>query len=248
MDLRKEQKKTESLSICSVNICGLSERSRFALDQYVSTKGLDIVAVQEAGRVKKDTINLAHMNPFCDSNQGANKGCVLYVHEDLRFIPLPSIAAVSKQIDSVWGLVVIGSKRIIVGTVYVKLSYNQAINEVLEMLERADKEAQRLSANGVILAGDYNARHTNWGDTTVNTYGKQLAAGIDYHRFDLVGPSSPTFVSANGHSLIDLFITTNSIVDNVSYCKTDDQACLFTGAPFRGHLPASCNNEHQIKL
>ena len=35
------------LTICSINICGLSDRSQFMLNKYIEDNNIDILAVQE---------------------------------------------------------------------------------------------------------------------------------------------------------------------------------------------------------
>ena len=46
------------LNICSINICGMSDRSQLCLDKFCSDKQLDILAVQESFTVNKENLNL----------------------------------------------------------------------------------------------------------------------------------------------------------------------------------------------
>ena len=118
-DSKKEQpRQNEYIKVCSINICGLSERSRFMLDKYVFDKQIDIVCVQETGSTDLSKLNLCNMNAATDSNKAANKGCALFVRSGISSTPLPEISKISSQIDSVWSLVVLNNKRYVMGTVY----------------------------------------------------------------------------------------------------------------------------------
>merc|ERR1712105_21410 len=90
---------------------------------------------------------------------------------------------------------------------------------------------------GVIVTGDYNARHFSWGDSVNNEYGKQPVDLLDHTRYSISIPKSQTFLCANGGSYIDFSIISNNIVDSVNSCKTQEGVELFSGAPTRGHLP-----------
>ena len=143
----------------------------------------------------------------------------------------------SKNLDSCWGLVVAHKKRFIFGNIYVKLNYKEAIPEVLKMLEAAKQKQAELKASGIILTGDFNARHQSWGDSCSNYYGKILAESLDNTSYSLCTSQSPTFLCSNGSSYIDLNIISTDIAEAVVSCRTDDEVELFSGAPARGHVP-----------
>ena len=228
------QKQKEHLNICSINICGLSQRSQLALDHYADQQHLDIIAVQETGT---EVPSLSNMNMLRDSNKAANKGCALFLRDCYSMTNLPQIATLSKQIDTVWCLCVFGAKRIIIGTIYLKLSYGKGVKELNLMLEAAKAEALRLKAAGVILCGDLNSRHTVWHDTTTNQYGKDLIESIDHLSFSISSARTPSFLAVNGSSNIDLFITSNTLSNQLLTPTTDVEVELFSGAPLRGHVP-----------
>ena len=95
-DSKKEQpRQNEYIKVCSINICGLSERSRFMLDKYVFDKQIDIVCVQETGSTDPSKLNLCNMNAATDSNKAANKGCALFVRSGISSTPLPEISKIS---------------------------------------------------------------------------------------------------------------------------------------------------------
>ena len=229
----------KTIKICTINICGLSVRSKMLVNKYNDIKDIDILAVQETGSGDLLNLELLNMSVICDTNKASNKGTALYVNNKHSITKLDTISKLSRNIDSCWGLVVIGKKRYIIGNVYVKLNHKPAITEVLKMLRAAEQKQTELKASGIILTGDFNARHLSWGDTVNNYYGNCLAEGLDNTKYSLCTSETPTFLCANGSSKIDLFILSNSLADLVESCKTDEDVELFSGAPTRGHVPVT---------
>ena len=105
------------------------------------------------------------------------------------------------------------------------------------MLKAAKDKQVQLKASGVILTGDFNARHLSWGDKMNNEYGKQLVDSLDHSQYSICISKTPTFLCANGGSYIDFSIISNNIVDTVVSCTTKEDVELFSGAPTRGHVP-----------
>ena len=87
-----------------------------------------------------------------------------------------------------------------------------------------------------LFFGDLNARHTYWGDKSCNLLGEELVQIADH--FSILNDGEPTFLAANGYSVIDLCICYGPLFDRCKhYLSTDEFAELFTGAPQRGHVP-----------
>ena len=242
---KKDDNKQRRLKICSINIGGLSERSRFMLDKYVSEKNIDVLCVQETGTADMDRHKLWNMNVSLDVNKGKNKGCALFTRNDLSTTPLPQIAEVSRDVDSVWSLVVVNNKRYVIGTVYLKLGHEKGMPELLKMLDLARLCAIKYHAAGPLLIGDLNARHTLWGDSSTNKYGALLRDELDPMKYSILAPDDPTFLAQNGSSMIDLSIVSNGLIGKVTPPTTDNLANLYSGAPLRGHVPVhiSINTE-----
>ena len=225
------------LKMCSVNICGLSSRSQFVLNKYIESDCIDILKMQETGTADLTKLEIQNMSVISDRNNAVNKGTALYVSNKYSITNLESISKITKNIDSCWGLVTAHNKRYIIGNVYVKLNYSSAIKEVLKMLKAAQQKQTQLRAAGVIMTGDFNARHLSWGDSINNEYGRILSESLDNTLFSICTSKSPTFLCANGSSHIDLSIISNNLVESVIACYTDDEVELFSGAPARGHVP-----------
>ena len=234
---RSRNSSKKGIKICSINICGVSHRSRMVLDKYAHDENIDILLVQESGSCDKDKLGLTNIRTFTDTNKSANRGAALYVHDSIPCTNLTELSKLSIHIDSAWGLAVINKKRYIIGSIYVKLNYNHAIKEVLMMLNKAELLSKKVKAAGVILAGDFNARHSLWGDTVNNDYGNQLVDNLDNNQFTLLTSKTPTFLCEKGSSFIDFIIVSNGLSDKLDPCYTDDIIELYSGAPLRGHVP-----------
>ena len=226
-----------SIKCCSINICGMSKRSKHMLEKYSSDEGFDLIFVQESESDNQEKLNLCNRKVLTDTNNAQNHGVTIYTHINHTCTLIPEISQLSKNIDSVWGLAVIKSKRYLVGSVYVKHHYPEGISEVINMLNVANQMSTNLKACGVFLQGDFNARHLAWGDKCNDTYGNELVKFLDQNVFTVVAPDSPTFLCKNGHSKIDFAIVTKTLASQVQSCYTDDEVELFSGAPLRGHVP-----------
>ena len=225
------------LKICSINICGMFERSRFMLDKFEDVNTFDVITVQESETIDEEKLNITNMKTFTDDIRARNKGAVIYTRRKHTFTKLKELNQLSKNIDTSWGVVGIQNKRYIIGSLYMKLNNADGIQEVINMLNKAHNIKGKLKSCGVILTGDFNARHASWGDTTSNAYGKKLVELLDSTKYSICHANSPTFLSTNGSSCIDLMIITNNLVENVEYIRTDTEVELHSGAPFRGLLP-----------
>ena len=215
----------------------MSDRSKISLDQFVDKENYDFVAIQETGTIDQTKLSLSNMTAITDSNKAQNKGAALLARNKHSITKLDKISENYNNIDSVWGLAVSNNSRYIVGSVYAKLGEVECISDIISMLEKAQQMKAQLKAKGVILMGDLNARHQLWGDSTSNSYGRALVEMIDYAQFTIMNAETPTFLSSNGSSFIDLIIITNELVNKVNSVVTDPEVELFSGAPFRGHVP-----------
>lgn len=243
----------KKVKICTLNICGLSNRSKMMLSKYVADENIDVLALQETGTDNLSSLELLNMSAITDTNKAVNKGAALYVRNKHSITKLDNISKLSRNIDSCWGLVVINKKRYIIGSIYVKLNHKPAITEVIRMLTAAEQKQKEHKATGIILAGDYNARHFSWGDKLNNYYGTKLAECLDNTKYSICTSKTPTFLCANGSSQIDLNIISNNLAESVDTCITNDEVELFSGAPTRGHVPllteiliSSDNTNHPV--
>ena len=221
----------------SINICGLSDKSRILLDKYVDEEKFDALFVQETIKTKIEEIQLTNMKVLNDNNNSVNRGVALYVNNKFTLTELREINEISKNIDSSWGLGVINNKRYVLGSAYVKQNYKNGIDDIIKMLDKAYDFMKIHKAVGVILCGDLNSRHITWGDHCNDYNGKKLFDKLDTSRFQISTAPTPTFLAKNGSSYIDLAIMTTNLTENLELCKTDINVNLYSGAPDRGHVP-----------
>ena len=232
-----QNRNKNDIKLGSINICGFSKRSQMMVDRFCDLEQMDLLKVQETGTVDKEKLKLTNMKTVHDTNNAVNRGAVLYVRDTISCTNLPDISKISKEIDSAWGLAIMNKKRYIVGSIYVKLNYQNAIKDTIALLNKASLTARQMKSCGVILSGDFNARHTVWGDSTTNEYGKLLFDQLDHQKFTVLTSTTPTFLCKNGSSHIDLLIVSNNIANQLNPCYTDEVTELFSGAPLRGHVP-----------
>ena len=239
------------IKICSINVDGMSEKSRFVLDKYTNDQMFDIIVVQESRKPDNEKIALTNMEAITDDNNAKNSGAIIYARNTHSITKLEEINKISTNIDTSWGIAVIHNKRFIIGSVYLKHQYIKGIQEFITMLKKANELKSKLKATGIIVMGDLNARHTLWGDRISDPYGKKLVEMIDSSEFSICAADSPTFLACNGSSHIDLMIVSNNILDKVEKCTTDEDIELYSGAPHRGHVPLiatmQIQNNHKKK-
>ena len=88
------------IKLCTVNICGMSERSKFALNKYIEDEQIDLLAVQEIDTTDQVKLELINRSVICDTNKAANKGAALYIRPLFfatlfeMFSPLPIFGCV----------------------------------------------------------------------------------------------------------------------------------------------------------
>ena len=215
--------------------------SKCLLEKYAFEENIKILPVQETLTSNAEKLHFLNMNCIADSNESKNRGAALYVSHEYTITKLDKLSKISTEMDSAWGLVIINNTRYIIGSIYVKRNYNNAIPEVIHMLNEAHKTMLKMKAAGVMLFGDYNARHVSWGDTKNDANGNALIDQLDYAKFSICSPKQPTFLSVTGSSCIDFVIVSNNLTDNIDSIKTDDEIELFSGAPRMGHIPVIFN-------
>ena len=215
----------------------MSEKSRFLLDKHVNDEQYDMVFVQETGTTDIERLRLHGMTTLCDSNNAKNRGVSFYLKDEHSCSEIPEITSITDNLDTVWALVVVGNTRYIVGNVYLKHHYENAISDVMAMLEKAKLLCRKLKALGVLVCGDFNSRHTLWNDSTVNKKGKEFLASFKFEDFSIINPDTPTFLCVDGHSTIDLCLVSSNLTEKITSCTTDDEVDLGSGAPDRGHVP-----------
>ena len=89
---RKDCHKNTNMKLCSINIDGLSSKSRFMLDKYIYDESIDILCVQETGQHDIEKIKLTNMKTILDTNGSRNRGAAIFVHDSISCVSLPEIS------------------------------------------------------------------------------------------------------------------------------------------------------------
>ena len=77
--------------------------------------------------------------------------------------------------------------------------------------------------------GDLNARNLLWGDTRCHKSNEMLENIVQKPEVNILNDGEYTFHAANGTSIIDLFIVTDSITSWNFSLYTDTEVELFNG-------------------
>ena len=77
-------------------------------------------------------------------------------------------------------------------------------------MENASAYAHRSNMTGVIFVGVLNARSLSRGDTRCNNSGEMLEHVVEKPDVNVLNDGEFTFYAANGTSILDLFIVTDS--------------------------------------
>ena len=84
------------LKLGTINICGLSNRSRMVINKFTDSEKIDVLAVQETGTSNIDNLELNNMSVISDTNDAANKGAALYVDNRHSITKIVVISKMSK--------------------------------------------------------------------------------------------------------------------------------------------------------
>ena len=225
------------VKIGSINIDHFSPKSQVLVDKYNDEEDFDLLLIQETGTVDKEKLKLTNMKVIVDTNSAKNRGAATFIKIETPCKFLPEISKVTQEIDSTWCFVVVKNKRLIIGNVYAKLHYKNAMDDVMKMLKEAQTKAAQLKAHGIILGGDFNSRHTLWNDKIIDANGRKLVELLDHTEFSIISSKTPSYLCVDGSSNIDLMLVSNNTAKKVKSCKTDDLVHLHSGAPERGHVP-----------
>lgn len=142
------------------------------------------------------------------------------------------------DIDALFCVITIKSQRMLVCSMYIPPNNVQKLNKLFQLISAAQSAMTSLKCSGMMVAGDFNARHTDWGDRTCNSHGAALSDYLRQSHLSAINQTSQnTFLCENGGSTIDLTIATPNLTLKCTRPWTDPEIELFSGAPIRGHIP-----------
>ena len=171
----------QSIILCQLNIQNLSSRSLLALDNYIFTKKLDILAIQETKLDNSANIQFTNMRGFSIPATNGSGGCGLYFSNiwdgvSQVYFQEAQETNTTETPQTIWALANCRTTRLLVGTAYIPPDNNNqnSFNSFLQECKEAEHFVTENKLDGIIMAGDFNARSTHWGDTSSNTRGSEL--------------------------------------------------------------------------
>ena len=237
-----ELNKKDFMNICQVNICNLSKVSQIPLEKYIFDHNIDILLVQETKMQLPPNLNNYLMESTPARGESLKEGgCAIYISNDIKQTTRLSDLEVD-GLDIIWVLIKIGMQKMILGTAYIQPDNTDHMERFTDSCRRAQEYAEGHGLDGIVMAGDFNARDSWWNDRTTNKNGDILKGFIEKSKCSIISPGRDTFSCTNkegkvGGSVIDLIICSESLSNYFECCTVDETPILRTGAPGRGHWP-----------
>ena len=107
------------LTMCQLNVCGLSNHTVTALDKFIADQNIDILALQEVGTAAHPPNLFSNKCMFTNQN---GKGVALIVNSTLK----PQIICdfSNDKTDDIWVPCTLGNKPALFGSGYCKPEIN----------------------------------------------------------------------------------------------------------------------------
>ena len=220
----------------------MSKQSEMAIDHFMHDNKISSMALQETGTWTPSASAFKGRKIFSKSPdiQLGTSGVALIFDQSLSPETIDELT--NSDIDAIWCQVKISGVRYLIGSAYcrpcntVKES-NKLMEKLLTNIESARKYRIKHQFNSMLVYGDFNARHLEWGDHKTNQRGQQLLSYAEKENITICSPYDFTFVCDTGGSVIDLVLAEGSIVNKLGQQWIEKDTELFSGAPRRGHYP-----------
>ena len=225
-----------------LNVSKMSKQSEMAIDHFMHDNKISSMALQETGTWTPSASAFKGRKIFSKSPdiQLGTSGVALIFDQSLSPETIDELT--NSDVDAIWCQVKISGVRYLIGSAYcrpcntVKES-NKLMEKLLTNIESARKYRIKHQFNSMLVYGDFNARHLEWGDHKTNQRGQQLLSYAEKENITICSPYDFTFVCDTGGSVIDLVLAEGSIVNKLGQQWIEKDTELFSGAPRRGHYP-----------
>ena len=157
--------------LMQLNVNGLSENCTMALNRYLQTQNIDLLCLCETKVQNFPSQAFPGTNCFLkpNSNKARQRGVALLARpgiEITRHVELESSTA-----DILVCIVKLNDQRIVLCSVYSPPNDLAALNAICQTIKSITKQTSKLNATWMLVLGDLNARHSNWGDHIRNNAG-----------------------------------------------------------------------------
>lgn len=229
-----------SIKIASINSNSLvSHSKRFELLNFIEKHDIDIALVSETKLNHRHNLEFANYKMVRNDRTASSKGggTAILVR---NVIPFELVYTPSSANNKILEYSIIKIKTASSFLLIIALYANNEVSHLFtdELDDLFVKLNLHAANNFYVIAGDFNARHTDWGDSVNKGKGILLRrwlddAGLSF-RATIIPPVAPTFPSANSFldlCLIDSRITVTDLVLGklpvVEY-PSDHNALVFT--------------------
>ena len=227
---------------CQLNVCKISKHSEIVIDKFMADKNIKLLAAQETGAWIPSPKMFTSFKIFQNKSSADSNLAGVALIIDKALVP-EHIAELSEDnVDAIWGQIKLNGRRVLVGSVYSRPMHGAThLTPLLTHMEKVLEYKQKHKFTSMMIYGDFNCRHTDWGDHKTEARGRTLKAFTDKFSLTICSPFDNTFVCENGGSVIDLLLIQGNISGNIATQWMDKSTELFTGAPRRGHYPVLHN-------
>ena len=202
------------MKLLSLN-CQSFSTAKHDLLNLVETYEIDILCLSETWEKNNEKLSFKNWKvlsrPRLTNNHGGVAICAKqsenFMIERLRNLERNDVEAVCVEIIPKNG------EKFVLIVSYIPPNKTDELKSLLEMVNDAHK-----SYNNVVWTGDFNAKNKLWGNRVENSAGDILELYLRTNNSVILNDGLPT--RRNCQSVIDLVLTTPSIVKKISACQT----------------------------
>lgn len=186
------------LKIISLNVASIVRVGRRTLlNDFINNNPADIYLLQETHLDNKSKLFFPKFNIIRGDVKRGRGGTALFIRHG---IPIRNISIGRNAINFTSCEIKIDSAWFRIYSIYVTHGHTNIADSFANLFN---------SISPSIMGGDFNARHSTFGDTEDNFYGTKLVWCASAFNLAIHNPPSPTCFHAKNGSYIDKFITHN---------------------------------------
>lgn len=198
------QRNPSNLNIAFWNAQGLQRKTQ-ELASFLAHHNIDIMLISETHFRLKTRPRIANYILYKTDRQGdiSAGGTAIYIKRNIKHSPLPPLQLQSIETTGI----TIQSKR--AGNIDIYAIYYPPG----KALQVTDLNKLTNSNNGLILAGDFNAKHEAWNSKTRNSRGTKLMQYLDQKPIAIAAPAEPTHYHNDKGDILDFALIQNIKMD-----------------------------------
>lgn len=186
------------LRVISLNVNSIVHNGRKTLlSGFIESNPADIYLFQETKLDSSIKLYFPNFNILRGDVRRGFGGTAIFVRHGIRIRNV----SVGRGVINFTGCEILiseGWHRLV--SVYITQSSNNIFNELGAFYSKFTNS---------LFGGDFNARHTTFGDISDNFYGRKLADCVPLFNLQIINPPGPTCFHSNTGSHIDKFISAN---------------------------------------